>query len=551
MSSAVNQTAEPVRAAGTVGLLTLLSRILGMLESRVLAHYLGVGGAADAFFVAFRLPNLLRRFTAEGVMVAAFLPTIHEVETREGEDAGRAFVSRFVGSLATLLALVVALGIIGMGLIAGFMVLGRVDPGPLGAKLAAWGGILVGTRVAPPEWALTVLLSRIMFGYVLLVSVSAAIGGVLNLRDRFALPAATPIVWNVVVIACGVLLVRGLGLGTSEMAAIAFSVAVVLGGVAQVALVWPAYRALGYGLRLGFHFRDPAVAQTLRRMGPGLLGAGAYQINVLVSTLLASTLADGAQTVLFNATMMGEMVLGLFAVSFATVSLPLMTRQAEASDHDGLRQSLSLGLRSSMAAALPASVGLAILAQPIIALIFETGRFGPEAVSWTARTLVFQAVGIPVIAASRILVPACYALKDYRGPVRVALLSVLANIALSVLLMGPLGTGGIALANGLAALVSALLLGALLTRHLGHLGSRPILGAWTRIALASLPMAGLALFGLSALHLGTFSSVWATASRLLPLISACALLYGVTLFFLGAEEARAVVRRLGRWRLYS
>jgi putative peptidoglycan lipid II flippase len=547
LSAEVNQAPEPVRAAGTVGLLTLMSRILGMLESRVLAHYLGVGPAADAFFVAFRLPNLLRRFTAEGAMVAAFLPTVHEVESREGEAAGRSFVSRFVGSLATLLAILVGVGIIGMGVIAGFMVLGRVAPGPLGQKLLAWGEILAGARTAPPEWSLTVFLSRIMFGYLLLVSVSAAIGGVLNLRNRFALPAATPIVWNIVVIVCGVLLVSVFRLASPEGAAVAFACAVILGGVAQVALVWPSYRALGYGLSPGLFLTDPAVRRTLSRMGPGLLGAGAYQINVLVSTLLASTLAEGAQTVLFNATMMGEMVLGLFAVSYATVSLPLMTRQAEAGDREGLLGSLGLGLRSTMIAAFPAAVGLGLLAEPIIALIFQTGRFGPEAVSWTARTLVFQAVGIPMIAASRILVPACYALKDYRGPVRVALVSLGTNVVLSVGLMGPLGTGGIALANGLAALVSALLLGRLLRSHLGGLRMGEVLRAWGRVVLATLPMAALAFWGLVALRLGSFHSTGATALRLLPLITVCAVVYGLGLLLLGeGEDARGLLRRLRR-----
>ncbi|HWX23802.1 MAG TPA: murein biosynthesis integral membrane protein MurJ [Vicinamibacteria bacterium] len=545
MSAAVKDVeTEPVRAAGTVGVLTLASRVLGMVESRVLAHYLGLGPAADAFFVAFRLPNLLRRFTAEGVMVAAFLPTIHEVEMREGEEASRTFVGRFMGSLTTLLALVTLVGILGMGVIAGFMVLGRVAPGPPLEKLTAWAQVLVGSRSPTAEWSLTILLGRIMFGYLLLVSVSAALGGVLNLKDRFALPAATPILWNVVVIALGIGLLRLFGWTRPDDAALAFSIAVLAGGLAQVALLWPTYRGLGYGLSLGLHLRDPPVARTLRRMGPGILGAGAYQINVLVSTLLASTLAEGAQTVLFNSTMMAEMVLGLFAVSLATVSLPLMTRQAEAGDLAGLRGSLSLGLRSTLLPVLPAAVGMGLLAYPIIALIFETGRFGPDAVGWTARTLVYQAIGIPFIAAARIMVPACYALKDYRGPVRVAVASLAANLVLSLALMGPLGTGGIALANGLASLVSLVLLGQLLERRLGHLALGEVFRAWGRVALATLPMALVAFLGRRALGLDHFQGALGTGLRLLPLITVCALLYASLLWALGSPEARDLLRRL-------
>lgn len=519
-----------------MGALTLISRILGMLESRVLAYYLGVGGAADAFFVAFRLPNLLRRFTAEGVMVSAFLPTIHEVESREGEAAARTFVARFVGSLTTLLALTSIVCFIGMGVIAGFMVLGLIAPGPPLAKLIAWGEVLRGTREAPPEWSLTILLSRIMFGYLLLVSLSAALGGVLNLKDRFALPAATPILWNVVVIVFGVALVKGLGWGHPDRAAVAFAIAVLFGGLAQVALLWPTFVRLGYSLKWGLHLDDPRVRRTLRRMGPGILGAGAYQINVLISTLLASTLAPGAQTVLFNATMMGEMVLGLFAVSLATVSLPLMTRQAEAGDLPGLRVSLSLGLRTTMVAAFPAAVGLGLLSQPIIALIFETGRFGPDAVRWTAETLVYQALGIPAIAAARVMVPACYALKDYRGPMRIAVVSLAANLLFAVFFMKPLGTGGIALANGLASLVGLVLLARLLSRQLGEPPLEEVLAAWARVALASVPMAALAWFGGQALGLGEFRGVASLALRLLPLIATCASLYFGGLWVLKAPE---------------
>jgi putative peptidoglycan lipid II flippase len=537
--------ASYLRQAGLVGALTLASRVLGMLESRVLAHYLGAGLAADAFFVAFRLPNLLRRFTAEGVMVAAFLPTLHEVEVVEGERAGRAFVARFVGSLASLLVGVVGLGILGMSLMIGLMELGKVAPGaPVAAKFLELGRVLTGASAAPPEWALTILLGRIMFGYVLLVSLSAALGGVLNLRGRFGLPAATPILWNVVVIALGIGIVKAFAWETPERAAVAFAIAVLAAGAVQLAMLWPSYRSLGHGIALGLHWSDPVVRRTLGRMAPGVLGAGVYQINVLVSTLLASALPNGAQTVLFNATMMGELVLGLFAVSLATVSLPLLTRQAEAKDWDAFQESVSLGLRSTAVLALPASVGMALLATPIVALIFQTGRFGPAEVAWTAKTLMFQASGLLFIAATRVLVPACYAVKDYMGPVHVAIVGVAANLALSVLLMPALGTGGIALANGLASLIGLVLLWLLLERSLGRMPTREVLVAWGRMGIAAGLMGLVAWAGRDALDLAQFRGVTDTALRLLPLIGAAALVYWAALLGVRSPEAHTLLRRL-------
>jgi putative peptidoglycan lipid II flippase len=548
-ASTVNPEQAPegfLRSAGIVSLMTLFSRILGMLESRVLAHYLGAGLAADAFFVAFRLPNLLRRFTAEGVMVAAFLPTIHEVEAKEGQDIARGFIARFVGSLASLLALVSLLGTLGMGFIIGLMMLGKADAGAsLAHKLGTVVRAAIGLQPAPPEWALTTLLGRIMFSYVLLVSVSAALGGVLNLRGRFALPAATPIFWNLVVIVVGVGLTVQLGWQSPERSAIAFAIAVLFGGVVQAAMLWPAYRRLGLGIAPGLHLRDANVRRALSRMVPGLFGAGVYQINVLISTMLASSLPNGSQTVLFNSNMMGELVLGLFAVSLATVSLPLLSRQAEAKDWDGLRASVSLGLRSAGLAAIPASVGMALLSQPIIALLFQTGKFDAADVAWTAHTLSYQATGLLFIAGTRVLVPACYALKDYRTPVKIGVVSLVANVTFSVLLMRLLGTAGISLANGLSSLIGLTLLCVILARR-RVLPTREVLVAWARMALAAVPMGLVAWYGYRRLDLATFHGLMGTGLRLLPLIVACVLVYGAAGLLLGVGEVHDMIRTLRR-----
>ena len=540
------------RSAGLVGFLTLVSRITGMFLSLVLGRVLGLGIASDAFFVAYRLPNLLRRFVAEGTMTGAFLPTISEVESQQGGDAGKAMVARFLGTLGLLLAGLCTLAILAMGLVIGLQMLGRIAPGqPLGAQLAALGQVLAGTRPAPADMALATPLARIMFPYLLLVSLTAGISAVLNLKGRFGLPASVSTFGNITVI--GVVF-AALALGPASWreparATFVFALAVLAAGFVQLAVLWPSFHALGYKIRWGFHVADQGVRRTLRRMLPGLLGGGIHPINVVVSTAIASQLPWGAQTVLFQSNLMGELVLGLFSTSLATVSLPAMSRQADAGDLPGLRGSLASALRATALMAIPASVGLAVLAKPIIALIFQGGRYSAAAVDWTASTLPYQALGLLFVATSRITVQAHYALKNYRSPALGALLGFCVNIPLSWILMQKMGTSGIALANGLASLAGLLYVTGALQRRLGSLPYRPVLSGWLVFGAAS------ALMGLFAWGAGqwmgafTFRSTGDQFLRLVPLIALSSGLYFSLLLALKSPEAGellgAIRRRLG------
>lgn len=539
-----------LRSAGIVGLMTLLSRLSGLAQTFFLSHVLGAGAAADAYAVAFRLPNLLRRFTAEGTMTAAFLPTLAEVEAKEGEAAMKATAARFLGTLTALLAILVALAILLMGVIAGLLVVGRLTPpgSGFGASLHMLVEVLAGRVAAPPEMALTVRLGRIMFPYLVLVSLTAGFAGVLNLRHRFGLPASVSIFWNLAYIAFGaaaLAVFKAKGQSGAETAALCCALAVLAGGVVQLAMLWPAARRLGFGFAFGLHLKDPGVVRALRRMGPGLLAAGIYPINALVSTMLASNLRDGAQIVLYNSGMMGEMVLGVFAMSLATASLPLMARQAEAGDLDGLRGSLSDGLRASALLCIPASVGLAVLALPVARMLFQTGRYGADAAAWTATTMMFQMTGLLFVAASRIGTQALYALKDYRGPVKVAFASLGANIVLSILLLKPLGTGGLALANGLSSVVGLALLGRLLHRRLGRLPVAAVAKGWGESLLGAALMGGLAYLGAQALALdGPLLSRKLLALKLFPLIAACGLAYFGLMLAMGNAQARQLAGKL-------
>ena len=542
-----------LRSAGVVSLMTLLSRLTGLLVQVTTSSLLGATRVGDAFQVAWRLPNMLRRFTAEGTMTAAMLPTLAEVEARDGTPAARRFVRDFLGSLAWVLGVLALLGVLFMGPLVGLQMLGKIAPGqPVGVQFLMLGRVLAGRADFPSDVALSVALARLMFPYLVLVSLTAGMAAVLNLRGRFALAASVSTFFNLSFLA---LAWTWIGLGGApwrlpERAAFVFALAVLLGGLVQLAVLIPAYRRLGFTFASRLRLANPDVRLALRRMGPGILAAGVHPINVLVSTSLASQLGYGAQVVLNNANMLGELVLGLFAMSMATVSLPAMSRQAAEGDLEGVRANLAAALRGTALMAIPAAVGLAVLAHPIVAMLFQRGRFTSEAVAWTAATLPWQAAGLLFIASARISGQALNALKDYRGPAQAAVLGLAVNILCSLLLMGPMGTAGMALANSLAGLAGLLYLAARLRGTLGALPWRPVARGWALMAAASAVM-GLAVWGASAaLGLPQLRGTGALALRLLPLVGGGAVLYGVLLGLSGLPElgalGGAVRRRLGR-----
>ncbi|MBI1751377.1 MAG: murein biosynthesis integral membrane protein MurJ [Acidobacteria bacterium] len=513
--------------------MTLLSRLTGLAQTFFLSHVLGAGPAADAYFVAIRLPNLLRRFTAEGTMTAAFLPTLSEVEAHEGRAAAQAVAARFMGALLVILLLGVAAVLLLMGPLAGFLTLGRPHA----------------------QGELTARLGRIMFPYLALVSLTAGYAGLLNLRHRFALAASVSVFWNLAFIAFGWTTLRVLGRSGTvpfDTVAVVCAFAVLAGGILQLLVILPAVRQEGFGLSLGLHLRDPLrdpwVFKILKRMGPGMLAAGIYPINALISAAIASRLPNGAQTVLFNSGMMSEMVMGLFAMSLATAGLPTLSRQAEAQDWPAMNRSFMQSLSASALLVLPASVGLAVLARPICALLFRTGAYTPADSDWTAVTVVFNCLGLVFVAGQRLGNQALYALKDYRGPAALAGGTLLLNVLLSLALMKPLGTGGLALANGLSSLAGMLLLTARLRPRLPGLDFRPLLNATARALAASAIMGAAAWGGAKWLALDAPHAFprMALSLRLLPLIALCGLFYGLCAAAFGHPEAVDLVEKLRR-----
>jgi putative peptidoglycan lipid II flippase len=542
-----------LRSAGVVGVMTLLSRLTGLVLQRMIASRLGLSDVSDAYQVAFRLPNMLRRFTAEGTMTAAFLPTLVDIDSRRGSKEAKAFVSDFIGTLGALLLAICATGLLLMTPITAFLMLGKLAPGAgVAAQFGTMWNVLLGRADLPSNVALSTVLGRIMFPYLLLISVTSAMAAVLNMRHRFALASSTNMWGNLAFIAASWTAFHVFAQPPGARAAVIFSWALLLQGLVQILVLMPTFRRMGFRFGWAAKFKSPDVRLALKRMLPGIIAGGIHPINAFISQSLASQLATGAQTVLANSNLLGELVLGLFAVSMATVSLPSMSRLASEGDLDGVRSSLGAALRGAALMAIPASIGMAVLSTPIVALIYHKGAFDAGAVAWTAATLPYQVLGLIFIASSRIGTQALNAMKDYRGPALAALVSFLCNATFSLLLMKSMGTNGMALANSLAALVGLSFLAWRLNGTLGRLPAKDVVLGWLKMAVAGALMGLAAVFGgklLNILNPYDFQGAPMTALKLLPLIAICAALYFALASLFKIREAKtlagAVWRKIG------
>ncbi|MDF1585371.1 murein biosynthesis integral membrane protein MurJ [Marinimicrococcus flavescens] len=431
------------RGAVGVGGLTMLSRLLGYARDALIAASLGAGWLADAFFVGFKLVNLVRRLAGEGAFGAAFVPLfLRELEAGGPPRARRFAEQALAAAAAALLAFLVAAELLAPALVR-----------------------LLATGFAPEEarFAAAVGLLRIMLPYLLWAVLAALLGALLGALGRFMAAAAMPILLNLCMIA-------GLGLAwhldLASAAVLAWSVA--LAGLLQFLAMLAAVHAAGYRLRAVRPRASPPVRRLARLGGPALLGTGALQINLLVDSWLASHLAPGAVSWLFYADRLVQLPLGLVGVALGTVLLPLLSRAVREGDAGLAGQAQNRAIEAALLLVLPAAVGLAAVALPLIQVLFERGAFGPEASGATAVALAAFAIGLPAQALARVLAPSFFAREDTRTPLLLALACVAFNAALAWLLMGRLGHAGIALATSLAAWLYALWLGWRLWRA-GHL----------------------------------------------------------------------------------
>ncbi len=405
--------------AGLVGLLTFISRFFGLARDSFIAYLLGAKEASDAFYVAFRIPNLLRRLLAEGNLTISFVPIFSEAYKKDPQLAKKVASYTFT-LLACILIVITLLGVVFSSVIVGL--------------------IASGFKSDPAKFELTVLLTRITFPYILLVSLGALAMGILNSLKRFGAPAAAPIFMNV-----GIIL--GAFLFGKHVAhpSIALALGVILGGLLQILIQVPSLYRLGFLPRIAWNPQNEYVKKIFKLMIPAIYGSAVYQLNVVASNFMASFLATGAVTYLWYADRVMEFPLGVFAISFATVILPQLTGHALDKNPEQFKSTFLSGLRMIYFINIPAMVGLICLSHLIIAVLFQHGRFDAYATEQTAKALMVFAIGLPFVSGTRITASAFFALQDSKSPVKAANIAVVVNICVGALLFQPLGHLGLAL----------------------------------------------------------------------------------------------------------
>ncbi|HYM73552.1 MAG TPA: murein biosynthesis integral membrane protein MurJ [Stellaceae bacterium] len=430
------------RSIATVGSLTMVSRVFGFARDILTAAILGAGPVADAFFVAQRLPNLFRSLFAEGAFSTAFVPLANRALVEGGKPALKDFAEQAFSVLFAALLVFVILGEIFMPWVM------RV--------------IAPGFEAEAGKFALVVALTRTTFPYLLFISLVALQGGLLNTLDRFAAAAATPVLLNLMLIAA-LLLMAGFHWADGRILAYALTAA----GIAQFCWLTASCARAGVMLRLHWPRLTPQVRQVLGIMGPSVLGAGVTQINLLISTALASLLPSGSVSYLYYADRLNQLPLGVVGIAVATAILPPLSRQVRGGDMAGAVATQNRGLELALLLTLPAATALALLALPIFSTLFERGAFGPAEAAATASALVAYAIGLPSFVLVKVLAPAFFARHDTKTPVKIAIVAMITNLALTVALMQFLAHIGVAIAVSASGWLQALTLLGLLVRR-GH-----------------------------------------------------------------------------------
>ncbi len=494
--------------------LTVLSRIVGLLREQVRGYYLGTGMESDAFGIAATIPNLLRRLFAEGAMTAAFVPVFSGLRADEDRERMGRFFAGFM-TLFTLLMLAVTIG-------------GILMARPLVEVLFAgqFGDV-------PGKTELTVGLTQVMFPFLFLVSIAAIVQATLNSFHVFGPSAFTPVLLSGTNI-----LVVVLFHDKFPNAAWALAVGFLAGGVLQTAFQIPYLRHRGLKFRPTFAgLKDPAVWQVARIFVPGIFSAGIYQINVVIAQVIAAGLGEGAVASLQYSLRLQELVLGVFAVSVATVMLPTLSEQVHKANWPAVKETLRFSIGLLAFITIPATVGLMLLATPIVRVLYQYGRFDETSTDLTVWALYFHTAGIFFIAMQRNVVQVFYAMKDLKTPTVIAAIVMVVNVVLCYVLSGPgdMAQGGIAAAGSIAAVVNVALLYVILRRRIGLLGTRALARSLSRTAGATAVMGGVVIVPLA---LGAFDGVRgaALALRLIPTIAAAIVAFFVAARMLRCEE---------------
>ena len=436
-----------VSGASRLGLGTFISRLLGLGRDMARAWLFGTGMAADAFTVAFRVPNLLRALFAEGALSASLVPVLADYVERDDREATVRFLRALSTVLCAALGITVLLGVL------------------LAPTIVPW--LVHGFRAVPGKVELTVRLTQVLFPYLLLIGLATLAMAVLNTHRHFTTPALSPSVLNVFMIVGALLVAPQLG-DDPSVQVYGLAAAVLLGGVFQAAIQWPPLRARRLTLAPSRAWRDPGVGRVLWLMLPGVLGIAVQEINAFVDTFLASLLVQGSVSALEYGQRVMQLPLGVIGVALGTASLPTLSRLVSRGERAQAEDTAAFSIRLVLLVMLPASIWLVILARPILALLFQRGAFsGGDSLAMTTMALRFYALGLVAYGTAKSLVPLFYAHKDTRTPVRAAVIALVANVVLNLILMRYLALGGLALATALSSFLNVALLAHWSRRRLG------------------------------------------------------------------------------------
>jgi putative peptidoglycan lipid II flippase len=509
---------QVVGALGSIGSATLASRVLGFVRDMVVALAFGAGPITDAFFVAFRIPNILRRLLAEGALSTAVIPVFTEYAAVRSRDELRRLVRVTLGAALVALSATALVGI-------------AASPWLLRI-------IAPGFTSDPAQEALAIRLTRVMFPYLVLVGLSALAMGALNAENRFFASAVGPAVSNVGMIAGVLLLARHV-----DPPILSLAIGVLAGGVGQLLVQLPDLARVGLLVPPSWDPNHPGLRRVTRLLLPAVFGLAAVQLMVLVNTVLASVLPAGSVSFLYYADRVMEFPLGIFGIALASAALPAMSRQAADGDTRALAGTLNFALRLAIYICVPATVGLLVLRTPITRVLFERGRFTSADTVATAEALSGYAVGLVAFAAARITAQAFYAVKQPGVAVRVGALSVGANIiaALAFMLLTPLSHAGLAYASSIGALVNLLVLLWIARRRFGRLGGRALFGSCVRTGAAAVPLALWCWLALPAL--GVRRGLVMDVALLGAVIGGGAVVYWLASAAAGSTE-RAMLRRV-------
>jgi len=453
-----------IKSAGIIGFATVISRILGFVRDVIIARFFGTARYAEAFVVAFRIPNMLRDLIGEGATNAAFVPVLSEYMVKKKEEFWELANVILNLLLITLSAITIA-GIAASPLIVRFMAPGFLDD--------------------PEKFAITVKLTRWMFPYILLIGLAAYTMGVLNSLRHFSTPAFGPCLLNIAVIICAIIWgesVMGLASG------------VLIGGLLQLLVQIPVLYRKGFRFSFTKKLNHPAANKIGALLLPRILGSCVYQVNLFINTILASLsgiVGSGGVAALYYANRIFQFPLAIFGIAIAQAALPTMSREALEAGADKLKNTVSFSLRAINFITIPASIGLIVLAEPITRTLFERGRFDHYSTLITANALIFYAIGLFSYSGIKILVSCFYSLQDTLTPVKIAGMSLFLNIALNVALMFPLKIGGLALSASISGIFNFFALFYMLRKKIGHLDGYKILSSFLKATMASLAMAAV------------------------------------------------------------